>query len=767
MDVAFASRVGPSDAFARAHTDARARVFHAFMRFFRSRQTNARATTTMLARSLARRGACSRVLACVVTARPLDVDVDGTPRATTTTSSMETSSAFGHRRTFSVASRAWTRGRARATPDARVSRITSRDAHAETMRFQAETKRLLDIVTNSLYADKEVFLRELVSNASDALEKARHDALRSGADPGALEIKITTDDEDGKTLIVEDDGFGMTRDELAENLGTIARSGSKAFLEGLEREGADADAASNIIGKFGVGFYASFMVSDRVEVISNAGARGDGKAWKWSSSGDGEFTVEEATESDGAPARGTKIVMHVKSEDKHLVSKWGVETVLKKYSSFVGFPVLLNGSRVNDIGALWMKDEKELTDEDSIAFYRFISGASDMPTFRMSFNADAPMTIRSLLYFPSENPERVAGFGGHVNSGVSLYTRRVLIQEKTEKLLPPFLRFVRGVVDCEDVPLNISRESLQDSMLVRKLGQIVTKRVLKFLDEKAKKEPTKYNAWFSNLGFFLKEGVCSEYAYKQELAELLRYESSATETGELTSFREYAARMPEAQDKVYYIVAPSRQQAEASPYLEAAKSRGYEVLFLYAHIDEFVMQHLHSVAGKSLVSVEEANLDVDAEKDDDAEKTKSDENDAALCAWFGDEALGGKLKEVKMSTRLVSSPALISGHEPEAMRRYRMVQTMASDAAASKKLAEMSNDFSMMTLELNPKHEMIRRVNAARDSADADVRRLAALVAEQIFDNARVAAGALDDPRAMLGRLNEILENTLPRGDSQ
>jgi len=722
----------------------------------------------MLARSLARRGARSRALARVVTARPLDVDGDGTPRAKTTTmtSSMGTSSPIGNR-SFSVASRAWTRPRARATRDSRVPRVISRDAHAETMRFQAETKRLLDIVTNSLYADKEVFLRELVSNASDALEKARHDALRSGADPGALEIKITTDDEDGKTLVVEDDGFGMTRDELAENLGTIARSGSKAFLEGLEREGATADAASNIIGKFGVGFYASFMVSDRVEVISNAGARGDGKAWKWSSSGDGEFTVEEATESDGAPTRGTKIVMHVKSADKHLVSKWGVETVLKKYSSFVGFPVLLNGSRVNDIGALWMKDEKELTDEDSIAFYRFISGASDMPTFRMSFKADAPMTIRSLLYFPAENPERIAGFGGHVNSGVSLYTRRVLIQENTEKLLPPFLRFVRGVVDCEDVPLNISRESLQDSMLVRKLGQIVTKRVLKFLDEKAKKEPKKYNAWFSNLGFFLKEGVCSEYAYKQELAELLRYESSSTETGELTSFREYVARMPEAQDKVHYIVAPSRQQAEASPYLEAAKSRGYEVLFLYAHIDEFVMQHLHTVAGKPLVSVEEANLDVDAEKEDETETEKNDTNDAALCAWFGDEALGGKLKEVKMSTRLVSSPALISGHEPEAMRRYRMVQTMASDAAASKKLAEMSNDFSMMTLELNPKHEMIRRVNAARDSADADVRRLAALVAEQIFDNARVAAGALDDPRAMLGRLNEILENTLPRGDSR
>ena len=665
--------------------------------------------------------------------------------------------------------RAWDTSSSASAKSASTPRTTRRGRATERLAFRAETKRLLDIVTHSLYEDKEVYLRELVSNASDALERARHLAALTetpnAGDEEALAIKIATDEGEGKVLVVSDNGVGMTREELMENLGTIARSGSKAFSEGLD---ADADAASNIIGKFGVGFYASFMVSDKVEVISNAGARGDGKAWKWSSTGDGEFTIEEATESDEAPTRGTKIVMHIKSDDKHLTSKWGVETVLKKYSSFVAFPVLLNGHKMNDVGALWMKDEKDITDDDSIAFYRFVSGASDMPPFRMSFKADAPMMIRSLLYFPEENPERVAGFGGQTNSGVSLYARRVMIQEKTEKLLPAFLRFVRGVVDCEDIPLNISRESLQDSMLVMRLGQIITKRVLKFLDEKAKKEPEKYNKWFANLGFFLKEGVCSEYAYKLELAELLRYESSSTETGKLTSFREYAARMPEGQDKVYYIVAPSRLQAEASPYLEAAKSRGYEVLFLYAHIDEFVMQHLMSVAGKQLVSVEAANLDVDGEKADGEESKSNDAaalDDAAgaeLCKWFSDDALAGKLKEVKLSNRLVSSPALISGHEPEAMRRYRMVQTMASDAAASKKLAEMSNDFSMMTLELNPKHEMIKRINAARTSEDAGTRRLAALVAEQIFDNARVAAGSLDDPRAMLGRLNEILEKTLP-----
>lgn len=638
---------------------------------------------------------------------------------------------------------------------------------SETLAFQAETKRLLDIVTNSLYADKEVFLRELVSNASDALEKARHEALRAGEDPGALEIKISTDDEDGSTLVVEDTGIGMTREELVENLGTIARSGSKAFLEGVEKDGsAGGEAAANIIGKFGVGFYASFMVSDKVEVITSAGkTRGDGKAWKWSSAGDGTFTIEEASASDGAPERGTKIVMHVKSDEKHLVSKWGVEAVLKKYSSFVGFPILLNGAKTNDIGALWRMDEKDLKDEDAAAFYRFISGgATDSPPFRMLFKADAPLTIRSLLFFPGENPERAAGFTGIANSGVALYSRRVLIQEKTENMLPAFLRFMRGVVDCEDIPLNISRESLQDSMLVRRLGQIITKRVLKFLDEKAKKDPDAYNAWFANLGFFLKEGICSEYAYKDELAELLRYESSATDAGTLTSFRQYAERMPEGQDQVYYIVAPSRQQAEASPYLEAAKARGFEVMFLYAHIDEFVMQHMMKVAGKPLVSVEAANLDVAENSDDATDSSKSLDETARveLCDWFGKEALGGKLKEVKMSNRLVDSPALISGHEPEAMRRYRMVQTMASDAAASKKLAEMASDFSMLTLELNSKHEMIRRINLARTSDDPKVQKLAKLVAEQIFDNARVAAGSLDDPRAMLGRLNEILSETLP-----
>jgi HSP90 family molecular chaperone len=451
-----------------------------------------------------------------------------------------------------------------------------------------------------------------------------------------------------------------------------------------------------------------------------------------------------------------------------------VETVLKKYSSFVGYPVLLNGNKTNDIGALWRMDEKDLTDEDSMAFYRFVSGGSmDTPPFRLLFKADAPLTIRSLLYFPEHNPERAAGFGGTAHSGVSLYSRRVLISEKTDHMLPPFLRFMRGVVDCEDIPLNISRETLQDSMLVRKLGHILTKRILKFLKDTAKKEPKKYNDWFANLGFFLKEGVCSEYEHKVDLSELLRYESSATAQGELTSFRDYHDRLVDGQDKIYYIVAPNRQQAEASPYLEAARSRGYEVLYLYAHIDEFVMQHLVGVAGKTLISVEAANLEAGDVKDSTDDQNNTDNSSVALdeataselCKWFSDDALGGKLKEVKVSNRLVSSPALISGHEPEAMRRYRMVQTMASDAAASKKLTEMSNDFSMMTLELNPKHEMIRRINAARNSSDADVRRLATLVAEQIFDNARVAAGSLDDPRAMLGRLNEILSATLPAKD--
>ena len=775
-----------------------------------------------------------------------------------------------------------------ASPAASSSSASSSPDETTHHAFQAETRRLLDIVTNSLYTDKEVFVRELVSNASDALEKRRHDALTSGGgDPGeeALAIKIAVDEARG-VFVVEDNGAGMSESELRENLGTIARSGSKAFVEGLTSgeaanaaEAAEASseaaskapesstatppsaspaAASNIIGKFGVGFYAAFMVADRVDVFSSVG---DGVGRRWSSAGDGSFSIspcevdddERASEDaeggasgskggasgafDRAPRRGTRIVLRVKDSDKPIAaSAWAVETTLKKYSAFVGFPVYLNGRRMNDVDALWFKTrESEVSDEDATAFYRFVSGANDAPAFRMHFGADAPLTIRALLFAPGENPER--GFGARAlaedQSGVSLYSRRVLIQQNARALLPPFLRFVRGVVDCEDVPLNISRENWQDSDLVRRLGDVVARRFVKFLGEKAKREPEKYEEWYGKLGVFLKEGVCGDqsYAYKDALVPLLRFETSRAPDEEeeeeegkeeeekdgdakeeddtkgdskkrrrgrkkraLASLDEYVARMPEGQREIYYLVATGgRAQAERSPYLEAMRAKGYEVLFLYAHVDEFVMQHARKHKGFDLVSAEAADVDAweeDADekdassKDEDASSkdaslskdasngfsnasnasssaaTLTSEEMSALCDWFATSALAGKVESVRPSTRLRASPALLTGHEPEAMRRYRAMLTMMADDRTAKKLDDLRN---AATLELNPRHAIVRGIERLRGSEDESERRLATLAAEQVFDNARASAGAMDDPREMVGRVHEILERALER----
>jgi TNF receptor-associated protein 1 len=675
-------------------------------------------------------------------------------------------------------------------------------AAPETHAFQAETRRLLDIVTNSLYTDKEVFVRELVSNASDALEKCRHEFLVRGQDPGSLTIDITTDEEQG-TFSIADTGLGMSKDDLIANLGVIARSGSRAFVEEIDgsssddsiqkQKQTDASSAKSIIGKFGVGFYSAFMVSDRVEVFSNKGdGDGAGGAHKWSSAGDGEFSVAECAVGDGpdeAPRRGTRIVLHVKDSEKALAtSAWSVEAALRKHSAFVGFPVTLNGKRANAVDALWTKTEKEVSDEDANAFYRFVGGggsASETFTFRLHFSADAPLTVRALLFAPSENPERGFGGAGALSEnagGVALYSRRVLIQQNARNVLPNFLRFIRGVIDCEDVPLNISRETPQDTVLVRKLGEIVAKRVIKWLTEKAKREPQKYTEWYGKLGVFLKEGICGDesYLYKDALVPLLRFESSLEKEGAngegagLTSLDAYIERMPTTQKEVYYLVAPGgRKQAESSPYLEAARARGYEVLFLYAHVDEFVMQHVRRHRGKDLVSAEAATFEAEEtseeSKDGDESEASSEkkkktalsaEKMSSLCDWFATEALPGRVTGVSTSARLVSAPALLTGHEPEAMRRYRAMLTMMSDEATAAKLDELKN---AAALELNPKHAIIKGIERLRRDESEEKVRIAKLLAEQVFDNARVAAGALDDPREMVGRIHEILEVALHR----
>jgi len=658
---------------------------------------------------------------------------------------------------------------------------------------------LLDIVTNSLYQEKEVFLRELISNSSDALEKRRHEAIKDSEryglkgkeeDDAEFRIKISTvEEDDGKRLklIIEDNGIGMSEEELTRNLGTIAKSGSKEFLENLSNGGGSnattkEEAASNIIGKFGVGFYSAFMVGKKVEVHTSNGK----ESFVWASEGTGKFTVSKSNEAP--KPRGTKIVIHMKDDCKTIASQWAIEETLKKYSAFVSFPIYINENKYNEIGALWMKKHSEVSDEQATAFYRYVSGATDSPSFRMHFEADAPLTIRSLIFFPETNPERGIGMHAKVDSGIALYSRRVLIQKNAHGLLPPFLRFLRGVVDCEDIPLNISRETLQDSQVLRKLGEVVTKRALKHLKDVAKKDPKAYDKWFKECGFFLKEGACTEPNHTQQIAELLRFESSKTtnasdEKGEeqkenkegeemmddatspVTSFEKYIERMKPDQKHIYYLVAPSRAQAESSPYLEACKAKGYEVLFLYAHVDEFVMQHLGNVKGKFIVSVEAENADVSLDDSGakDATTKIGEEDKKELLKWFS-EVLQFQLKEVTASSRLVSSPALLSGHEPEAMRRYRAMASMASDSAVNARLTALTDKITT-TLEVNCSHPLLLSINAARKSSDPKVQKVAKDVAFQIYDNARVAAGTMDDPREMLGRLNEILQYAIESVD--
>ena len=418
--------------------------------------------------------------------------------------------------------------------------------------FQAEVRQLLDIVIHSLYTDREIFIRELVSNASDALEKLRHAQLASSGtlhDPELpLEISITTD-ETARTLTIADHGTGLTREELERNLGTIAHSGTKAFLQSLKESGGSTPGS--LIGKFGVGFYSVFMVAKEVRVFTrSSGSDGDGLVW--TSDGATGYTIDEAP----GQSRGARIVIELKDDAHDFSEAATVKRILEKYSSFVPFPILLNGERVNTVEALWLKSKNEVTDEQYDEFYKFACKAWDAPRFRVHFAADAPLQINALLFVPTENSEKF-GFG-QTEPGVALYCRRVLIDAQPPDFLPEWMRFLRGVVDSEDLPLNISRETMQDSALVRKLGEVIAGRVLKLLEQQGSEEPEKYEAFYKDFARFIKEGVANDFRHRDSLAKLLRFESSLSDPGKMTGLADYVTRLKDGQDTIYYQIAPSR-----------------------------------------------------------------------------------------------------------------------------------------------------------------------------------------------------------------
>ncbi len=600
--------------------------------------------------------------------------------------------------------------------------------------FQAEVKQVLDIVIHSLYTDKEVFIRELVSNASDALEKLRYLQL-TGKDIYdenlPLEINIRTDDKEN-TITFEDHGVGMTEDELVENLGTIAHSGSKAFLKAVEESGG---VSENLIGQFGVGFYSVFMAADSVEVYTHNWEK-SGKSLLWKSDGGGGYEIEAVQ----GERRGTKIIVRLKEDAKEFSDAQRVKEVLTHYSSFVQFPIMLNGEQINKIRPIWMRSKGYITDEEYNEFYKFQADAFDDPLYRLHFSSEAPLEINALLFVPGENPEKW-GFG-KTDPGVSLYCKKILIDAKPEGLLPDWLRFLKGVVDSADLPLNISRETMQDSALAKRIGQVITGRFIKMLEDESKKDPVKYEEYYKQFGIFIKEGVVSDFKNAGQLAKLLRYESSATEKGGLTALDDYVSRMKDGQDEVYYLYSPGRDMIEAGPHLEAFKARSLEVLYLYEPVDEFVMTSLGKFEGKTLVSADNADIGLGAAGPGEDALAEADAKD--LCRWIK-ETLGDSVNEVGVSGRLVDSPAIALNADKF------MTPSMRRMMKAVKKDADLKYS---VNLEINAGHKLIKNLSVLKGKDPETAR----LVVEQLFDNALIAVGYLEDPRSMVDRLYRLLE---------
>lgn len=607
-------------------------------------------------------------------------------------------------------------------------------------KFKAEVKQVLDIVINSLYTDKEIFVRELVSNASDASEKFRHNALANGKTADDLKIAITLD-EKSNTFTIEDFGIGMTSAELIENLGTIAHSGSKAFVEALKN--AKGELSEGLIGQFGVGFYSVFMVADKVDVFTKSDAEETGS--HWSCDGSENFAIEDFAKAE----RGTKIVATLKKEFEEFSKVWRIKSILEKYSAYIEFPISVNGENVEPRKAIWLKSKADLKQEDYDEFFKFQTHSTEAPADYLHFKADAPVELSALIYVPADNPERL-GFGKS-ECGVALYCKKVLIDPSPKNLFPDWMRFANGVIDSADIPLNISRESMQDSALVQKLGKVVLKRFLKHLAETAKKDTEKYAKFFKKFGMFIKEGAATDFENRKDLCKLLRFESSIQQSNETISLDDYISRMKEEQQEIYYASGIDRASIESGPYLEAFTARGLEVLYFYDPIDVFLAGNLGEYEGKKFISVDSADIKLPETPQSlkDQESALSKDETESLKTWIKDTLGAEKISEVISGERLIDSPAAALNADSLTPQMRMMLRAMNPDS----KLPD-----PIVKLEINPKSEAIKNLNALRNSNVE----LAKLVLEQLFDNALLAAGLLENPRAMAKRMNDILAKVKP-----
>jgi len=636
-----------------------------------------------------------------------------------------------------------------------IANVRSYSAAAETQgeateyEFQAETRMLLDIVAKSLYSEKEVFIRELISNASDAIEKLR--LLQLSGDGSQIiqgsefahSINISTD-KALRTLTIQDNGVGMSKQEMIDNLGTIARSGSKAFMKEMKEAGKIE--AKDIIGQFGVGFYSAFMVADKIEVYSKSSMDGS-VGHLWTSDGSGKYSLAEVADLEN----GTKIVLHLKQSEAEFSDENHVKDIIKKYSNFVGSDVNLNSSKINQLKPTWLMDPKEVDEETHADFYRYVANAFDKPRFTLHYRTDAPMDIRALFYVPESRPGMFET-SREAEAGVALYCRKVMIKSKADNLLPKWLRFVKGVVDSEDIPLNLSRELLQDSALIRKLRHVLTNRILRFLQERSNKERKSYLEFYKDYSFFLKEGIVTgtEQYEKEEISKLLRFECSSLPAGETISIPEYVNKMKAGQRDIYYLCAPSRQLAETSPYFESLKKSETDVLFCYEAYDELVLMQLQQFDKKNMTSVEKemrAKGEEIIESEDSLKLTEQTD----LTDWIK-VTLGQKAAKVKTTSKLESHPCVVTVEEMAAARHF--IKTQGTNFTEDQRYTILQPQF-----EMNPSHPLIKKLNDLRTSNP----QLAILVAEQLFANSMVSAGLVEDPRTMLKSMNELLEKALDK----
>ncbi|HAU5550381.1 TPA: molecular chaperone HtpG [Proteus mirabilis] len=617
----------------------------------------------------------------------------------------------------------------------------------ETRGFQSEVKQLLQLMIHSLYSNKEIFLRELISNASDAADKLRFRALSDAAlyeNEGELHVRIATDKEK-RTLTISDNGIGMTRDEVIDNLGTIAKSGTKAFLESI---GQDQAKDSQLIGQFGVGFYSAFIVADKVTVRTRAAGQPADKGVFWESQGEGDYTVADIEKAD----RGTEITLHLREGEDEYLDDWRLRSIISKYSDHISLPVeietkneedgTVTWEKINKAQALWTRNKSEISDDEYKEFYKHLSHDFADPLCWAHNRVEGKQEYTSLLYVPSKAPWDL--WNREHQHGLKLYVQRVFIMDEAEQFMPNYLRFIRGLVDSNDLPLNVSREILQDSSVTRNLRSALTKRALQMLQKLADNNPEEYQTFWKEFGLVLKEGPAEDHANIEAIAKLLRFASTHNDSDAQTvSLADYVSRMVEGQDKIYYITADSYAAAKNSPHLELFRKKGIEVLLLSDRIDEWMMNYLTEFDGKLFQSVSKADESLDKLADEE-KQAQQEETDKQLAPFVErvKTLLGDKVKEVKLTHRLTDTPAIVTTGADE-----MSTQMAKLFAAAGQQVPEVKYNF-----ELNPNHPLVKQTAELTDETQfADWINL-------LLDQALFAErGTLEDPNQFIRLVNQLL----------